>query len=91
MSSNKYTQGRIYTIRCYDKPEYLYNGSTIRDLKTRFAAHKSDMKQACCKSKLCKCMRSSDNLDWGYIEFYEKFHVNMLKNEKIDNIVLLSS
>ena len=73
MSDNKFKQGKIYTIRCYDKPEYLYIVSTIRDLKTRFSAHKSSIKQAYCKSKLYKCMRTSDNLDWWYTELYENF------------------
>ncbi len=83
MSENKYIHGKIYTIRCYDKPEYLYIGSTIRYLKTRMSNHKSDLKQAYCKSKLYKCMRSSDNLDWWYIELYENFpceNAKQLKN-----------
>ncbi len=34
---------------------------------------KSDMKQAYCKSKLYKCVRTGDKIDWWYIELYENF------------------
>ena len=41
---NKYTNGKIYTIRCHNYDKY-YIGSTVETLSQRLATHKKDYKR----------------------------------------------
>ncbi len=68
MTENKINRvGKIYTLRCYDKPEFLYIGSTFNDLERRFMGHLSNAR---CKKhvKLYKAMSDYFNIvDFWYI------------------------
>ena len=65
--------GKIYTIRCYDKPDFLYIGSTFYDLDKRFSSHLSNARRKK-HIKLYKAMSDDFNIiDFWYIELYEQY------------------
>ena len=64
MSAYKYSQGKIYTIRCYDKPEYLYIGATVQKLETRVQSHMSTARTEPGNSKFYQAIRGTENKDW---------------------------
>ena len=74
MTENKNKSvGKIYTLRCYDKPNFLYIGSTFNDLDKRFLGHLSDAKRKK-HIKLYKAMSDDFNIiDFWYIELYEQY------------------
>lgn len=40
-----YSNGKIYTIRCYSNPNHIYVGSTTQPLSKRFGGHKCSSKK----------------------------------------------
>jgi hypothetical protein len=66
-----YQKGKIYTIRCHTNDKWIYVGSTIQPLSTRFGGHKRDTKMS-----LYKFINNPENNtswdDW-YIELYELY------------------
>ena len=73
--SDKYKNGKIYTIRCKNDDTLIYVGSTIQPLFKRWHEHKRRVNNE--KSKkynycLYKKMRETNIEDW-YIELYEDF------------------
>ena len=74
MSGNKYAKSKIYTIRYYDEPEYLYIGATVQKLETRFKAHMNTARtEPGNNSKFYQAIRKSENKHWWYIELYENY------------------
>ena len=73
--SDKYKNGKIYTIRHKNDDSLIYVGSTIQPLFKRWHEHKRRVNNE--KSKkynycLYKKMRETNIEDW-YIELYEEF------------------
>ena len=73
--SDKYKNGKIYTIRCKNDDSLIYVGSTIQPLFKRWYGHKCRVNNE--KSKeynffLYQKMRETNIEDW-YIELYEEF------------------
>jgi hypothetical protein len=66
-----YQKGKIYTIRCHKNDKWIYVGSTIQPLSTRFGGHKRNT-----KISLYKFINNPENNtsweDW-YIELYELY------------------
>ncbi len=86
MAINKYEQAKIYTIRYYDEPEYLYIGATVQTLDARFKNHMSTARtQFGANSKLYQAIRGSENKDWWYIELYKITPVKIKNNWIIEN------
>ena len=72
MDINKYSRGKIYTIRCHTDATLVYVGSTIeKRLSARFAGHKRNKKVS-----LYKYVNDADHKthwdDW-YIELHELY------------------
>ena len=74
--SDKYKNGKIYTIR-YKNDDYLiYVGSTIQPLFKRWYEHKSKANNEKYKAYnllLYQKIRVTNNLNDWYIELYEEF------------------
>ena len=73
-----YSQGKIYTIRCYYDCNLIYVGSTAQKLTYRLGGHKSDSKKDIHKNMLLyKKVLESPNL-WKdfFIELHEIFSCN---------------
>ena len=73
--SDKYKNGKIYTIRCKNDDSLIYVGSTVQPLFKRWFEHKSRVNNE--KSKeynhsLYQKMRET-NIEDFYIELYEEF------------------
>ncbi len=73
--SDKYKNGKIYTIRYKNDDSLIYVGSTVQPLFKRWFEHKRREKNE--KSKeynyfLYQKMRETNIEDW-YIELYEEF------------------
>jgi hypothetical protein len=66
-----YQKGKIYTIRCHKNDKWIYVGSTIQPLSTRFGGHKRNK-----NTSLYKFINNPENNtsweDW-YIELYELY------------------
>ena len=66
---NKYTNGKIYTVRCYDDVNLIYVGSTIQPLRKRWYEHRSgfinDKKQ---QNRLLFIKMKEIGIDKFYIE-----------------------
>jgi hypothetical protein len=72
---NKYSRGKIYTIRCRTDDSLVFVGSTSRHyLCTRFAGHKNNCKTGKSGS-LYKHITGNDWSDW-YIELHELYPCN---------------
>lgn len=71
---NKYSNGKIYTVRCLTEPDLIYVGSCTQPLTKRFSGHKSDCKKGASIS-LYKHIIDNDWSDW-YIELHEYFPCN---------------
>lgn len=71
---NKYSNGKIYTVRCLINPELIYVGSCTQPLTKRFSGHKSDCKKGSSIS-LYKHIIDNDWSDW-YIELHEYYPCN---------------
>ncbi|WP_395006876.1 hypothetical protein [Cypionkella sp.] len=71
---NKYTNSKIYTVRCLINPDLIYVGSTTQPICKRFAAHK-----ALCKygksGSLYKHIIDNDWSNW-HIELHEYYPCN---------------
>ena len=52
MSDNKYTNGKIYSIRCYCDDSLVYYGSTINNIECRFQHHKFDFRNRDTRNKI---------------------------------------
>ena len=70
--SDKYKNGKIYTIRCKNDDSLIYVGSTAQPLFKRWYEHKSKANNVKCNMLLYQKMRDANIEDW-YIEFYEEF------------------
>ena len=73
--SDKYKNGKIYTIRCKNDDTLIYMGSTIQPLFKRWHEHKKVLNNEKSKSYnylLYQKMRETNIEDW-YIELYEEF------------------
>ena len=76
--SDKYKNGKIYTIRCKNDDTLIYVGSTVQPLFKRWFEHKCRVNNE--KSKeynhfLYQKMRETNTQDF-YIELYEDFSCN---------------
>ena len=72
--SDKYKNGKIYTIRYKNDDSLIYVGSTIQPLFKRWHAHKTDVKR---KNNLILYQKISEtNIEDWYIELYENFPCN---------------
>ena len=71
---NKYSNGKIYTVRCLINPELIYVGSCTQPLTKRFSGHKSHCKRGGSGS-LYKHIIDNDWSDW-YIELHEYYPCN---------------
>ena len=67
---SKYSNGKIYTIRCKKDDTKIYVGSTIQPLNVRFSGHKAHSKDPKKKERWYKEIDDWNN--W-YIELYEYF------------------
>lgn len=71
---NKYSNGKIYTVRCLINPDLIYVGSCTQPLTKRFSGHKS-----CCKKgasiSLYKHIIDNDWSNW-HIELHEYYPCN---------------
>jgi len=73
--SDKYKNGKIYTIRCKNDDSLIYVGSTIQPLFKRWFEHKSkanNKKYETYNKLLYQKIRETNIEDW-YIELYEEF------------------
>ena len=70
--SDKYKNGKIYTIRCKNDDTLIYVGSTVQPLFKRWHHHKTSLKNKNDNMLLYQKMRETNIEDW-YIELYEKF------------------
>ena len=73
--SDKYKNGKIYTIRCKNDDSFIYVGSTIQPLFKRWFEHKSkanNKKYETYNKLLYQKIRETNIEDW-YIELYEEF------------------
>ncbi len=71
--SDKYKNGKIYTIRCKNDDSLIYVGSTVQPLFKRWYTHKNNLNNEKCNNFLLyKKMRETNIEDW-YIELYEEF------------------
>ena len=70
--SDKYKNGKIYTIRCKNDNTLIYVGSTVQPLFKRWHQHKSNINNTNDNMLLYKKMRETNIEDW-YIELYEEF------------------
>ena len=68
--TNKYENGKIYTIKCRNNPEYIYVGSTIQPLSLRFNGHKSLSR--CNNSRKLYQVVNGNWENW-YIDLYKDF------------------
>jgi hypothetical protein len=68
--SDKYKNGKIYTIRYKNDDSLIYVGSTVQPLFKRWHQHKSDVKRN--NLILYQKIRETNIEDW-YIELYEEF------------------
>ena len=69
--SDKYKNGKIYTIRYKNDDSLIYVGSTVQPLFKRWHQHKSDVKR---KNNLILYQKISEtNIEDWYIELYEDF------------------
>jgi len=72
---NKYSRGKIYTIRCRTDDSLVFVGSTSQQyLCQRFACHKNNCKRGKSGS-LYKHITGNDWSDW-YIELHESYPCN---------------
>ena len=71
---NKYTNSKIYTVRCLINPELIYVGSTTQPICKRFAAHKNNCKIGKSGS-LYKHIIDNDWSNW-HIELHEYYPCN---------------
>ncbi len=74
--SDKYKNGKIYTIRCKNDDSLIYVGSTVQPLFKRWHQHKSNVNNE--KNKeyntlVYQKIRETNNLNDWYIELYEEF------------------
>ena len=77
--TNKYQNGKIYTIRCKTDDKLIYVGSTIQPLYKRFWEHKKkcfDETQPHYTKYLYRTIREMNNINDWYIELYETFSCN---------------
>ena len=74
MSDNNYQYGKIYSLRYYPNPEYIYIGSTKQPLYKRLYGHKYDSLTK--DSLIYKTMRATNDINNWYIELYETFPCN---------------
>lgn len=73
---NKYSNGKIYTIRYRNNNSFIYVGSTCQELYKRWGKHKEQIKYNLSKksySMFYEKIRETNDLDNWYIELYESF------------------
>ena len=72
--TDRYANGKIYTIRCHSEPELVYVGSTCLPLSKRFYAHKSSY-EGFQKGMHNSLTTSFDIVQYAdcYIELYEEY------------------
>jgi hypothetical protein len=70
--SDKYKNGKIYTIRCKNDDSLIYVGSTVQPLFKRWFEHKSNVNNKKSNMLLHQKIRETNIEDW-YIELYEEF------------------
>ena len=70
--SDKYKNGKIYTIRYKNDDSLIYVGSTIQPLFKRWYEHKSNVNNEKSNMLLHQKMRATNIKDW-YIKLYENF------------------
>ena len=78
--SDKYKNGKIYTIRYKNDDSFMYLCSTIQPLFKRWYGHKSSVNNKKYKNVLfCTKIKETNIEDW-YIELYEKNILVRIKN-----------
>jgi hypothetical protein len=71
--SDKYKNGKIYTIRCKNDDTLIYVGSTVQPLFKRWFQHKKNLNNEKRNNIISyKKIRETNIEDW-YIELYEEF------------------
>ena len=70
--SDKYKNGKIYTIRCKNDDSLIYVGSTVQPLFKRWHQHKTRVNNQVYNNILYQKMRETNIENW-YIELYEEF------------------
>jgi hypothetical protein len=70
--SDKYKNGKIYTIRCKNDDSLIYVGSTVQPLFKRWYEHKSNINNGKSNMLLHQKIRETNIEDW-YIELYQEF------------------
>ncbi len=73
-SYNKYNNGKIYTIRCYEDKNLIYVGSTCQPLYKRWGDHKRTARNKDYSSKSLLYNKMAEiGIDKFYIELYENY------------------
>jgi hypothetical protein len=73
---NKYNNGKIYTLRCYDDVNLIYVGSTTQPLHKRWHAHKNSFNKDKNQNRLLCIKMKEIGIDKFYIELHETFSCN---------------
>ena len=76
---NRYTDGKIYTIRCNTDDTLIYVGSTIQPLSKRFSSHKKDCnneKGLSYNTFFYTSIRENGGISNFYYELYEDYPCN---------------
>ncbi len=73
---NKYNNGKIYTLRCYDDVNLIYVGSTTQPLHKRWHAHKNSFNKDKNQNRLLCIKMKEIGIDKFYIELYELYTCN---------------
>ena len=69
--SDKYKNGKIYTIRCKNDDSLIYVGSTVQPLFKRWHQHKKNLNNEKCNNILLYQKIRETNIDDWYIELHE--------------------
>ncbi len=71
--SDKYKNGKIYTIRCKNDDSFIYVGSTIQPLFKRWHQHKKVLNNEKYNNILLYQKIRETNIEDWFIELYEEF------------------
>ena len=81
--SDKYKNGKIYTIRCKNDDSLIYVGSTVQPLFKRWYEHKTRLNNEKCNNFLLYKKIRETNIEDFHIELYENFPCN--SKEELNN------
>ena len=74
--SDKYKNGKIYTIRCKNDDSLIYVGSTVQPLFKRWHQHKTRVNKQVYNNILLYQKMRETNIEDFHIELYENFPCN---------------